>query len=46
LGGSIKGTGEIVTTVVDTVSGTLVSTIKGTGAVGTSARVLVRCAVT
>jgi len=34
--GSIKGTGEIVTTVVDTVSGTLVSTIKGTGAVGTA----------
>jgi len=34
--GSIKGTGEIVTTVVDTVSGTLVSTIKSTGAVGTA----------
>src|SRR5258708_33282429 len=34
--GSIKGTGEIVTTVVDTVSSTLVSTIKGTGAVGTA----------
>src|SRR5206468_12175852 len=31
-----KGTGEILNTVVDTVSGTLVTTIKGTGAVGTA----------
>jgi LL-diaminopimelate aminotransferase len=39
--GSIKGTGEIMNTVVDTVSGTLMTTIKGTGAVGTA---LTRCA--
>lgn len=34
--GSIRGTGGIPNTVVDTVSGTLVTTIKGTGAVGTA----------
>ena len=34
--GAIKGTGDIVNAVVDTVTGTLTNTIKGTGAVATS----------
>jgi len=34
--GTIKGTGDVAKAVVDTVSGTLSHTIKGTGAVGTS----------
>ncbi len=34
--GAIKGTGDIVNAVVDTVAGTLTNTIKGTGAVATS----------
>jgi len=33
---AIKGTGDIVNAVVDTVTGTLTNTIKGTGAVATS----------
>ena len=33
---AIKGTGDIVDAVVDTVSGTLTNTIKGSGAVATS----------
>jgi len=31
---SIRGTGEVVDAAINTVSGTLVNTIKGTGAVG------------
>jgi len=30
----IRGTGEVVDAAIDTVSGTLVNTLKGTGAVG------------
>jgi hypothetical protein len=33
---SIRGTGEVVNVVVDTVSRTLVNALKGTGAVGTA----------